>query len=237
MTTSGSTNFNLTANEIVIEARRKAGIHDDEEPLEAQDLVTGMRAMTMMLKTWQAEGVMAWTKTELTFVLSSGDYTVTFGAGADVTTVPLDISDIQINRGGNDITMFPMSREDYRNLPNKTNPGYPTQFYYQRAISGGTLYIWPAADTDGGTLKIDARRLIFDMDASVDDPDVPQEWLESLVYGLAKRLMENYGLTGTPDYQTVKEEAARTYAVVRGLDIGEGTNSVMVVPAGYNGWS
>lgn len=236
MTVSGSVDFNLSGNEIIIEARRKIGVHDDEEPLEAQDFLTGQRAMTMMLKTWQAEGVMCWTLTEGTLTLVASTESYLFGAGGAFTTVPLEITSIRINRGSNDIPMLRLSREDYYDLPNKTNTGYPTQFYYDRQRSGGTLFVWPAPDASAGTLKFTYRRLIMDMDSSVDTPDVPQEWLDAMVYGLAKRLGENYGLTGTPDYQAVSAEAARTYLVVKGLDIGEGQGSIRILPYGFETW-
>ena len=61
MTVSGSTDFSVSANDMVILARRKAGVHADEEPLENVDLQSGLQALNMMLKAWQADGVMTWT--------------------------------------------------------------------------------------------------------------------------------------------------------------------------------
>jgi hypothetical protein len=236
MAVSGSVDFNLSASEIIVEARRKIGIHDDEEPLENQDLQTGLRTMTMMLKTWQAEGVMCWTMTEGTLTLVQSDYDYVFGAGGTFTTVPLDILDCRITRNSSSIPMMRLSREDYYNLPDRSSEGYPTQFYYDRQRSGGTLYVWPAPDASAGTLNFTYRRLIMDMDASVDNPDVPQEWLDAMVYGLAKRLAENYGLAGTPDYANISAEAGRTYGVVKGLDVGEGMGTIMINPAGAERW-
>lgn len=236
MAVSGSVNFALTGNDLVIAARRKIGIHADEEPLEAVDLVSGLQGLTMMLKAWQADGVMCWTFTELTLTLIQGTASYVFGSGGSVTTVPLDIETIEINRGTSDLRMIPLSREDYRALPNKTTQGYPTQFYYQRARAGGTLYVWPAPDATAGTLKINARRLIMDMDASVDDVDLPQEWFEAIIYGLADRIAEDYGLSATPDGMKVASQAARSYGVVKGLDTGEGEGSLSIVPAGFERW-
>jgi hypothetical protein len=78
MAVSSSINFALTGNDLVVEARRKIGIHSDEEPLEAVDLESGLKALTMMLKTWQADGVMAWTLTEGTFALVASDESYVF---------------------------------------------------------------------------------------------------------------------------------------------------------------
>lgn len=236
MTVSGSTDFSVSANDMVILARRKAGVHADEEPLENVDLQSGLQALNMMLKAWQADGVMCWTYAELTLTLIQGTVSYVFGSGGSVTTIPLVIEDIEINRGSNDIPMIPLSRVDYRSLPNKTNQGYPTQYYYQRGIAGGTLYVWPAPDAGLGTLKIGCRRLIMDMDASVDTFDLPQEWYEAIMYGLGKRIAEDYGVIGSPDGMNCTAEAARSYAVVKGLDVGEGVGSISIVPAGYERW-
>lgn len=231
MAVSNSTDFSLTAADLIEEARRKIGIQADEEPLAAQELVTGLRALNMMLKTWQADGVKCWTLTEGQLTLTQGNVDYTFGAGGDFTIVPLEITSIRINRGGNDIPMFRMGREDYFDLPNKTAEGYPTQFYYDRQRSGGTLYVWPAPDVTAGTLKFTYRRIIMDVDQSADDLDLPQEWYEAIMYNLAKKLGENAGLLGTNEGKSVVVEAARTYAIVKDFDVGEGMGSISIRPA------
>ncbi len=235
MTVSSSTDFSLSASDVIVAARRKLGIQAQEETLEAADLADGLTTLNMMLKAWQADGVMCWTFSEVTFALAQGDTNVTFGAGMDVTTVPFEIVSVLINRGTNDIPMMPLSRQDYRRIPNKTTEGYPTQYFYQRDRSGGTLYIWPAADVSAGTLKIDTRRIVMDMDASANTFDFPQEWYEALVYGLADRLAEDYGMVGTPEGQQVASKAAMAYAIVKDNDVGDGENSIYVVPYGMDG--
>jgi hypothetical protein len=233
MTVSSSTNFSLSASDVIVAARRKLGIQAQEETLEAADLTDGLTTLNMMLKAWQADGVMCWTFSEVTFVLAQADTTVTFGAGMDVTTIPFEIVSMNINRGSNDIPMIPLSRQDYRRLPNKTSQGYPTQYFYQRDRSGGTLYIWPAADASGGTLYIDTRRIVMDMDASANTFDFPQEWYEALVYGLADRLAEDYGMVGTPEGQQVASKAAMAYAIVKDNDVGMGRIPSSSCPTGW----
>jgi hypothetical protein len=233
MALSSSIDFTLTAAEIIEEARREVGIHADEEPLSAQDLVTGLRTLNRMLKAWQAEGVMCWTMTEGTLTLVASDESYVFGAGGTFTTVPLEITDIRINRGGNDLPMQRLSREDYYNLPNKTSTGYPTCFYYDRQRSGGTLYVWPAPDSTAGTLKFTYRRIIMDVDEASNDLDLPQEWYDAIIFGLAKRLGGHAGVLGSEDGKRVMVEAERSYMAVKAFDVGEGTGSLMITPAGY----
>jgi len=236
MAVSNSTNFNETAQEIITDALTELGVWAEEESLEAADLERGLRALNRMLKAWQAEGVMIWTYAEgqLTTVLEQASYE--FGAGGDFTTVPFEILDMRINRGGNDLPMNRLSREDYYALPNKTTSGYPTQFYYDRQRSSGMLYLWPTPDVSLGTLKFTYRRTIMDVDSGANDFDVPPEWMEALVFGLAKRLVGAYSMAGKPEAARVEQEAERTYLVVKGFDIGEGVGSIRVTPDRSREW-
>lgn len=230
MAVSGSTDFNETAQEIITDALAELGIAADEEPLEAVDLERGLRALSRMLRAWQADGVMIWTYTEGTFITVLDQAGYVFGSGGAFTTVPFEILDLRINRGGNDLPMNRLSREEYYALPNKANRGYPTQFYYDRQRAGGTLYLWPAPDTGLGTLKFTYRRMIMDLDSGANDFDVPPEWMEALVFGLAKRLVGAYSMAGKPEAARVEQEAERSYSIVKGFDVSEGIGSLRVTP-------
>jgi hypothetical protein len=231
MAVSNSTDFTQTAQELIVDALAELGVLAEEEPLEATDLNRGLRIMTRMLKAWQADGVMAWTMTAGTLALVQGQASYAFGSGGDFTTVPLDIGDMEINRGSNDLPMNRLSREEYRALPNKTTQGYPTQFYYDRQRTGGTLYVWPAPDATAGTLKFTYRRIIMDMDAGANNIDLPQEWHDAIVYGLAYRLVGPYSMDGKPTAARLKAEAERSYQVVKNFDVGEGKGSLSVTSA------
>lgn len=231
MAVSGSTNFKETAQQLIIDALSELGVADDEEPLEAVDLNKGIRAMNRMLKAWQADGVMVWTLTEGTFPLVVGQQAYTFGPGGAFTGVPFEITDMRINRSGNDLPMYRLSREEYQAMPSKTNRGYPTQFYYDRQRSGGTMYLWPAPDTATGTVKFTYSRVIMDIDVGANDIDLPQEWHEAIVYGLAARLVGPYSQAGKPSAARVEALAQASYQTVKGFGLGEGQASVRVTPS------
>lgn len=232
MAVSNSTDFNETAVELISDALAELGVLADEEPLEDVDLQRGLRALNRMLKAWQADDVQIWTLTEGSVPLVQGDFDYLFGAGGAFTTVPFEITDCRITRGGTSLPMLRLSREEYYALPNRlsSNQGYPTQFYYDRQRSGGTMFVWPAPDAMIGTLDFTYRRIIMDMDAGPDDMDLPQEWTEAMVFGLAQRLIGPYAKAGTPEGNRVEAKAAETYQVVKNFDIGEGRASVRVTP-------
>lgn len=230
MAVSSSTDFNLSAGDIITEARALIGIHADEEPLAAHELVRGLRHLTMMLKSWQAKGFLSWTQTEGQLSLTQGNLDYTFQSGGDFATVPFEILQIRINRGGNDLLMTAMSRQEYYALPKKDSQGFPTQWYYDRQRSSGTLYVWPAPDATAGTLKFTYRRMVMDFDGAADDMDLPPEWVDTVTHNLAKRFVSVYGVNVTPDIAMVISEADRLYAALTGFDVGEGKNSIVILP-------
>ena len=230
MAVSGTTAFAMTVSEIVTEARGLLGIQAVEEPLQAHELAQGIRALNMLLATWEVEGVKTYLLTEGQLTLVEGQASYTFGAGGDFTTVFRELTDARINRSGNDLPMERLSREQYYALPNKTTEGYPTSYFFDTQREGGTLYVWPAPDSTAGTFKFTYRRQLYDAGNGTDTLDVPKYYLEAVVYNLAKRLIPFYPGAAQISVQAVVAGAASTYATVSTFDAGEGKASITIEP-------
>lgn len=231
MAVSGSVNFSLTASDIVEEAFAMLGIFADEEPMQSVDKNRGIRILNMMLKGWQADGVKYWDMTEGSLALVQSQASYSFATGGDFATVPFDLMQVRITRSGTDLEMLEISREDYFRLPNKTSEGYPTQWFYDRQRDSGTLYVWPVPDATAGTLKFTYRRVINDMDSNPDNMDLPQEWYEAVVSNLADRLAIYYsGIVSAGTRQDVSILAARSYALAKSFNVGEGEGSFSILP-------
>jgi hypothetical protein len=233
MAVSNSVDFTLSANEVVETALGMLGVFAEEEPMEAFELNRGLRTLNMMLKAWQADMPMTWTMTEGTLTLVDGQEAYDFGAGGDFTTLPFDVIDVRINRGGNDLPMCQMSRIEYQDLPNKATKGYPTQWFYDRQRDSAKLYVWPAPDATAGTLKFTYRRVVMDMDGAANNLDLPQEWTEAVALNLARRLLVYYGGSGTPRGQTIIGEAELAYGKLASFDTGRGDGSITIRPTSY----
>lgn len=233
MAVSNTTTFALTLNDVVVTALELLGVRAEEEPLQQYELERGQKFVNMMLKSWEADGVMTWVMTEGSFSLTLGTASYLFGSGGAFTTVPMDIVDMRITRSSNDLPMSPLSRPDYYRIPIKTTRGYPTQYFYDRQRDSGTLYVWPTADTGLGTLKFTYRRRIMDMVASGNNFDLPQEWYLAITHGLAVMLAPIYGKTGTPRYEDIKQKAGAAYDSVKSFDQGEGEASIFAIPDEY----
>lgn len=139
----------------------------------------------------------------LTVDVDSGATVYAYTATDDLIDRPLRLESVRRRNVSAsspiDTPIGEMSRSDYFDLPVKTNTGLPNQFYYDPGRATGTLYIWPSPSVVTNILKITYLRPIEDFDAATNDPDFPQEWLETLKYQLAVRIAPEYGVSLRPE--------------------------------------
>jgi hypothetical protein len=74
---------------------------------------------------------------------------------------------------------------DYRRLPNKSQSGSVTQMFYDPQLTTGQGYLWHVPAVFEGYVNFTWHRPIQDFDAAGDEPDLPQEWIQTLYYNLA----------------------------------------------------
>jgi hypothetical protein len=119
-----------------------------------------------------------------------------------------------------DTQMIPMSRIDYRNQPNKTATGVPTQTFYDPrggANTQGIIYAWPTPADATNAIKMTWWRPVQDFTASANTPDLPQEWGLALIWNLAKEMGPEFDVTPNR-WAMIKEMAAGHLDNVAGWD-------------------
>lgn len=117
-----------------------------------------------------------------------------------------------------DIPMNPaLSRQDYRELPNKLATGTPTQFFYDPQIPAGNIYIWPLEVTVVDAIKFTWMRQLQNFDTDANTPDFPQEWIDTLVFNLAFTMAPEFGIP-MEQYNMIKEQAALYLDLASGFD-------------------
>ncbi len=101
---------------------------------------------------------------------------------------------------GQDIAAGPLNLDDYFNLPNKMfRSNQPNSSYQDRQLIQPVLKIWPVLNTEGfyrGTMTALCRRYIQDPGELTDDVEVPQRWLEALIWRLASLLIYEIPVSG-----------------------------------------
>lgn len=131
----------------------------------------------------------------LTGAAASGNVVITY-----TTNIARPLKVVSARRfnfvSGIDTPLMIDSREEYFDLPLKTGPGVPNIVFYDRrggANSTGAFYTWQREATVTDCIKFTWQRPIQDFNVAADDPDLPQEWIQTIVFNLAEILALSYG--------------------------------------------
>lgn len=214
MATSGSTDFAMTSREVVSAALEVCGALQVGETAAAEDAALGLKHLNLMLKTWGTDPAL--------FIRVEGSVTLS-ASTASYTASPVSLArrivGARRRTSSIDTPLMVLSRDEYLDIPNKSGTGTPTCFYFDPQRSTRTLYVWPAPTTAvaaSTTVRIDYHRVIEDSDSLDNDPDVPQEWLEAMIYGLAARLSVIPGYCADPNMRAeIKDRAMGLVAQLR----------------------
>lgn len=88
-----------------------------------------------------------------------------------------------------------ISFDEYFDTPLKTITGDPNNFYYDRQLDNGILYLYPVTSNVDQLIKFTYLDLIMDMDNANDNFDMPAEWMYPIVRNLAVELARSKGNT------------------------------------------
>lgn len=192
MSVSGSTNFSLNANQIIDKAFHRLGKASEGEAVSARMYEDGRSSLNLILKSklGTSDRLSLRSEDSLSLVANQASYALT-------SPFPMRIPSVRRrNTSGYDVPLNELSRQEYFDLPNKTaSPSVPVSFYFDAQRDNGVLYVWPAPDTNAAsnyTLQYTYLRRIDDIDASTDDLDMPQEWLDPVIWLLADDLETEY---------------------------------------------
>lgn len=210
-----TTDFTLNSRQVIEQAYKLPGVLPLGATPTSNQAAQGLTVLNLMLKTLGTRPHL-WLTTYGTIALVAGqrNYSLPlvrrmmsvrrkYGSGTGTQEVPLDLQ----------------GRNDYDLIPNKNSTGTPVACYFDPQVSTRTLSIWPTAAVQVAlttTLEYTYQRVIDDCDALNDAVNVPQEWLDCIVYNLAVRLARASGqATNEPGaFADLKAEAERLLAVL-----------------------
>lgn len=184
MATSGTTDFNLSIDDIIEEAFERCGMR----PTAGYQLSSARRSLNLVFLDWANRGLNLWTIEQATYTLTQGTREITL---ATDTVNVLEAIIRQNSQGVNsDVYIERISREDYLNVPDKTSEARPAQFYVERTNTP-KVYFYPAADQTYTFVYYRIRR-IQDAGIYTNTTDVNFRFLPCLVSGLAFQLSLKY---------------------------------------------
>lgn len=214
MASSGLYTFGVDTEQIDFHTEAFERVGRDASTITANDLESSRRSLALMFMDWANKGPNLWTVDQQSITLLDDESTESYSLPVNTIYVfPYQVFTRQVfNSIQTDLTISPISRQEYTNLVNKLQVGpRPTQYYLQRTITP-LLYPWPLLQT-GGTCQLLYQRMraIQDPGDFTATPEAPQRWADAISAGLAARLAGKPALRGPAfggdDMQRVMREA------------------------------
>jgi hypothetical protein len=199
MALSGSTDFSMTAGELIASVLKLFGIGLNGESATAQETNDALEDLNLLVKSLTTKGLKLWLRKNEIITLTAAKKNYTLGAAGDVVMDrPLEIvSAFRRDTAGNDTIMTIFSRDEYRMLSTEASEGPPINIYFDPQLTTSEINIWPVpttADAAEFTIHLDYRKPVDDLDTTTDDLEFPAEWLKPLKWNLAKEAMMSYDL-------------------------------------------
>ena len=199
-TSSGTQTFFLSETEIVFEAFDRAHIRPNE--VDRHHLISARRSFNLIFKEWANRGVNLWEIVTATLTLVAGQTTYVLPTNL-VTITEMYFTTINGNGVGynSDRIMVPITRAQWSMIPNKEQPGQPTQYWLQR-LEQPVVNIWQPAfqGAPAYTITYNYLQKIDDVTLAMGEtPDTVDRALDALCAALAVRLAAKF----TPAQQAV----------------------------------
>lgn len=205
----------MVASEIVAKAFHRLGKASEGEAMTARMLSDGMSSLNLLVKAVGANEHL-WIRTEGTFPLVAGQ------AAYPITPKVLRITSVRRNQGGIETPLNEMAHSTYFDQPNKMeSPSTPVSFYYDPQAYTGTLYLWPAPAASiisTYTMSYTYLRRMDDMVSSNDDLDMPQEWLQPMIWALADDLETEYPVNDARLANKIERKAGAWVTMLASFD-------------------
>lgn len=184
MTTSGTYNWSPEVQELCEEAFERCGI--DPATLTARHLKSARRSLDLLFSDWANRGPHLWAIDQQTLALTQGDGLYDCPAGT------VAVLEMVVRRNGVDTPVFPMARDEYLAIPDKTTQGLPNRFYFDRSITTPTLAFWNIPENSTDQIIYYRMRQLQDVGVASNTPDIPYRWEEAMTAGLAAKLAEKF---------------------------------------------
>lgn len=186
MTTTGTTLFNFTANDLYEEAFERIGI----ELRTGYQYRSARRSMSLLLAEMANMGLNLWTVDTGTVPLLQN--VATYQLPADTVDLIEHVVRQTVNSRQTDINITRISVSTYAVIPDKANKGRPTQIYIDRQRDNPQFSVWPVPEDDSYTLVYWRLRRLHDAGSGETTFDVPFRYYNAVVAGLAYHLAMKY---------------------------------------------
>jgi hypothetical protein len=183
---------NNTPLSIIQDAYFDAGLLQEGDQLNSEQLVSGMRRLTDMINGWQTQGLKLWLNVDTPVTLTAGQGTYTFGpAGTVVMDKPLRVLEAwyeDINNIRRPLVM--LSWNDYTRLSQISQTGALNSYFVDKQQNVLSVFFWLIPDTVAATgmAHLLLQVQVANFSNVTDTMNFPIEWRLALRWGLADEI-------------------------------------------------
>jgi hypothetical protein len=100
----------------------------------------------------------------------------------------LNVTEFYLGTNPQSIPMAKLNRDDYSNLPNRTQSGRPVEYQYDRQRAQAYMNVWPApaAEFTFSQVELWTQRFVEDVGTMAQELEIPQGWYLAIVCELAR---------------------------------------------------
>ena len=118
----------------------------------------------------------------------AGQFSALRVASGDTPALPIDIINIQAATVIYDLPCTPWNRDTYMALNAKSQTGRPsTNYFFEKKLTP-SLTLWPVPNNDLDHLTLYVHRQSQDVGKLTEQIEIPQRWLDGIIWMLAARL-------------------------------------------------
>jgi hypothetical protein len=163
----------------------------DPSTLDIAHILSARRSINFMLSEWSTDDRHDFRVDRLSaFPLVQGTQQYTVDPSVDGRVI--DILSMSLRRAGSDTAMWPMSRQEWMDIPIKTTQGRPSRYFADKRQNSVIISLWPIPENSTDTLLMDVMRKFTDAGTAGNNPDIPYYMREAFAAGLAAKLGEKY---------------------------------------------
>ena len=180
-------NFAPSIGECVLNALSRDRIRGPM--VKAEHLHMASIEANLLQSEWSVRGPTLWTVAEMIIETTPGVATYA------IPTTVIMITNVTIGLGQppneQELTITPISRQEFTMIPNKETQGRPTLYWYDRILAP-TLTLWPVPATVYNAHIWGFGQMADATVAGAGQFAVPYRWLDTCCAGLAYRLARHY---------------------------------------------
>lgn len=187
MATSNQRTFNPQFSEFISEAFARIQIMPREIQQDHIDEAVRSANFTFVRLSNESQAQFQMVRGSLALEAGTAQYELPAGL--------IDLFSVVHRRDGTDTPVWPISRSDYLNIPDKANEGRAYHYFLDKGKVGNglrTIDVWPTPENSTDTLEYWGVYRPEDTTGLPDEIGIAWEWFDAYASDLAMRLAEKF---------------------------------------------